>query len=370
MVATAQRYSELHPEISIHWEKRSLQHFADLPIRQLADKFDLIVLDHPSIGVAAEDGLLLALDEHLTADFLADQAKNSVGASHRSYNFAGHQWALAIDAASPISGWRRDLLEEKGLPIPQTWKELAMAAREGLVVIPGIPIDSLMHFYMVCDGLGEPPFSSADTVVSTDTGVRALEMLRDLYTLVSPQCAHRNPIATWEHLTKTNEVAFCPFAYGYSNYSRASYTEHPLETGGLVAIQPDTPCRSTLGGAGLAISSRCRQIDAAIGYSEFVACPATQRGVYFHSGGQPGHRTAWLDDEVNRISHGFFQNTLATLDAAWLRPRWNGYLRFQDDAGPLVHHHLWNGGPPRDLLASLNDLARHSAKSNSIRSFA
>jgi multiple sugar transport system substrate-binding protein len=370
MVATAQRFSELHPEIGIHWEKRSLQQFADLPIRDLAERFDLLVIDHPSIGMAVESGLVLPLDDHLSAEFLAGQAKHSVGASHRSYEFAGHQWALAIDAATPISGWRSDLLQEKGLSVPQTWNELIALARRGLVAIPGIPIDSLMHFFMVCGGLGELPFTSDGIVISTSTGVRALEMLRELYSLVSPQCAQRNPIATWEHLTATDESVLCPFAYGYSNYSRPGYTQHPLETGGLIAIEPNTPCRSTLGGAGLAISSRCRQVDEAVEYSQFVASPACQRGVYFQSGGQPGHRLAWLDDEVNRASHAFFRNTLATLDQAWLRPRWNGYLHFQDHAGAVVHHYLWKGGHPRDVVSNLDDLARQSTKSNSIGSFA
>ncbi|MGC2398379.1 MAG: ABC transporter substrate-binding protein [Acidobacteriaceae bacterium] len=368
MVATAQRFTELHPEISIHWEKRSLQHFADFPIRDLVERFDLLVIDHPSVGVAVESLLLLSLDDRLSQEFLADQAKHSVGASHRSYEFAGHQWALAIDAATPISGWRPDLLEKRGLSVPQTWNELMALAREGLVAVPGIPIDSLMHFFMVCVGLGEPPFDADDRVVSADTGARALEMLRELYSRVSPQCAQRNPIATWEHLTASDETAFCPFAYGYSNYSRESYTHHPLETGGLIAIEPNVRCRSTLGGAGLAISSQCREVNAAIEYSQFVASPQCQRGIYFQSGGQPGHRLAWLDGEVNRASHGFFRNTLATLDEAWLRPRWNGFLHFQDHAGPIVHHYLWKGGQTRDVVSTLNDLARQSKKSNSIRS--
>ena len=84
MVATAQRYSELHPGINIHWEKRSLQHFADFPISQLAEKFDLLVLDHPSIGMAAENGLLLPLDTHLEKDFLADQARLLIDAILRT----------------------------------------------------------------------------------------------------------------------------------------------------------------------------------------------------------------------------------------------------------------------------------------------
>ncbi|NBU65362.1 MAG: carbohydrate ABC transporter substrate-binding protein, partial [Chloroflexia bacterium] len=35
MVASAQRFQELHPDVEIVWEKRSLQAFADQPIQVL-----------------------------------------------------------------------------------------------------------------------------------------------------------------------------------------------------------------------------------------------------------------------------------------------------------------------------------------------
>src|SRR5690348_7161049 len=83
MVATAQRYEELHPKVQIMWEKRSLQAFADAPIRKLAEDFDLLVMDHPSVGEAA--GFLFPLDEHLPPDFITEQALSSVGPSYDSY---------------------------------------------------------------------------------------------------------------------------------------------------------------------------------------------------------------------------------------------------------------------------------------------
>jgi len=367
MVATAQRFTELHPEVAIHWEKRSLQHFADLRLETLVEQFDLLVIDHPCIGSASKNGLLLALDEHLSGEFLADQGRQPVGKSHESYQFDGHQWALAIDAATPVSGWRRDLLESKGFSVPRTWNELTELARLGLVAFPGIPIDSLMHLYMVCGGLGELPFSS-DKVISTAVGTQALEMLRELCSLVSRECARRNPIATWELLTTTGTIALCPFAYGYSNYSRQGYTRNPLESGGLISIDGHDRCRSTLGGAGLAISSRCKQILTAIEYCQFVATPECQSGLYFQSGGQPGHRMAWLDDDVNRESNGFFRKTLTTLDEAWLRPRWHGYLDFQDAASQQVHQFLWDGGRAIDVVTGLNELAWQCQKAKMIRS--
>ncbi|MGH9619970.1 MAG: carbohydrate ABC transporter substrate-binding protein, partial [Bryobacteraceae bacterium] len=50
MVATAQRFCELNPEVLIRWETRSLQQFADSPVEELAREFDLLVIDHPSMG--------------------------------------------------------------------------------------------------------------------------------------------------------------------------------------------------------------------------------------------------------------------------------------------------------------------------------
>ncbi|HEV2274130.1 MAG TPA: extracellular solute-binding protein [Acidobacteriaceae bacterium] len=360
MVATAQRFSELNPNVSIEWQTRSLQQFADSPIQDLAQRFDLLVIDHPFCGYAAEHDVLLPLDEYLPASFLLDQASHPVGRSHESYGYGGHQWALAIDAATPVSGWRPDLLERAKAVVPATWPELIDLARAGLVAVSGIPIDSLMHFYMMCGALGEDPFQAEGAVVSPETGVRALQMLRQLFALCDPICLRRNPIATWQALSSGNTAAYCPFAYGYSNYSRRGYSEQTLKAGGLVAMEDGRALRSTLGGAGLAISSRCTERETAAQYAQFVAGAECQTNLYFTSGGQPGHRRAWLDEEVNRQSSGFFQDTLATLDAAYLRPRFNGYLQFQDEAAPVVHKYLTGEGEELSVLQDLDQLLNRS----------
>src|SRR5215207_4424941 len=312
LVGTAQRFSELHPDITIEWQVRSLQEFADAPIEQLAKRFDLLIIDHPFAGYAASHPTLLALDELLPSAFLDDQAANSVGESHASYAMGGHQWALAIDAATPVSAYRPDLLERYAAQPPATWDDLLALARRGLVALPAIPIDSLMDFYMLCIGLGEPPFANAEQVVGPDVGVAALDMLRELVSLCAPACFQRNPIATYEALVGGDDLVYCPFAYGYSNYARAEYATRPLRFGGLVSFGGRPLC-STLGGTGLAISASCQHVRLALEYAQFVASPACQRGMYAVSGGQPGHRQAWLDPALNHICGNFFLDTLATL---------------------------------------------------------
>ncbi|MBV9082193.1 MAG: extracellular solute-binding protein [Acidobacteriaceae bacterium] len=355
MVATAQRFSELHPNVSIHWEKRSLQQFADYPLERLVEKYDLLVIDHPFVGYAACHDVLLPLDEYLPAEFLADQARNSVGLSHESYSYAGHQWALAIDAATPICGYRPDLLEKNKLNLPRNWEELVELAARGLVVVSGIGIDSLCHFYMLCGALGYEPFSRAGTVVSEAVGVQALQLVRKLIDIAVPGSSERNPIAVWELLTSDNTAAVCPFAYGYSNYGRRSYCKYPLRFTRLIEFN-GRRCRSTLGGAGLAISVHCKAREPAADYCLFTASEASQSGIYFTSGGQPGYRKAWLDDSINAESNNFFEDTLCTLDDAWRRPRWNAYLSFQDGASDVMSQYIRHTIDEQTALARMNKL--------------
>lgn len=368
MLATAQQYEETHPGVTIRWEKRSLQAFADAPLSELAKRFDLMVIDHPSIGEAATKGLLLPLDEYLSSQFLTDQESNSVGQSHASYQYNNHQWTLAIDAATPVAGWRPDLIARTGATLPTTWSELLELAQRGLVAVPGLAIDSLMAFFMLTNALGVEPFSSENSVIKPEmheAAQSALIMLRELLNLSSQGSLDRNPIRTWQLLAESDTVAYCPFAYGYSNYSRHGYASHPLTTGNLITLDNGTPLRSTLGGAGIAVSSQCKHRDAAIAYAAQVASPLIQRTLYVSSGGQPGHRTAWLDPDANRITNNFFTNTLPTLDAAWVRPRWPGFIAFQDAASAIVHSYLrGNDATEQQVLADLDAaLARHKEPS-------
>jgi multiple sugar transport system substrate-binding protein len=120
--------------------------------------------------------------------------------------------------------------------------------------------------------------------------------------------------------------------------------------------------RSTLGGTGLAISADCTNRDAALAYAQFVAGAECQRGMYVSSGGQPGYRAAWVDPEVNASCGNFFQQTLPTLDEAYQRPRYNGYIPFQDHAGPIVHAYLRDSGSAQIAIEQINQWYRESRK--------
>jgi multiple sugar transport system substrate-binding protein len=355
MVATAQRFTELNPEIEISWEKRSLQEFADASIEDLAKKFDLLVIDHPWTGFGAQTNAILPLSDYLSPDYIKDQEINTVGRSFGSYVFSDKLWALPIDAATPVASARLDILEKQGLKVPQTYADLLALAKKGLVAFAGIPVDVLMSFYMFCCSLGEAPFQSEEKVISVATGKRALQMFRELAQLMDVANFNRNPIQVYEAMVNSDEIAYCPFAYGYSNYSRTGYSKKLLHFYDLVHLN-DQPMISSLGGTGLAVSSFSEHIPEAIKYAEFTASSQVQQNIFADNGGQPGHLQAWISERINQLTHDYFKNTLPALERAFLRPRYSGHMYFQDHAGDVVRDYLMNGGNEEAVLSALNAL--------------
>lgn len=369
LLAAAQRFAELHPGVTITWDKRSLQQFADYPLERLTEQYDLLVIDHPWVGRAAALGCVLPLDERLSAGYLKEQAEHSVGYSHPSYHYGGHQWALAIDAATPAASCRPDLLEQAGRRIPQTWEEVLEIGRLGRLAVPAIPIDLLMNFYMFCIAHGCRPFQNKDEVIDEATGKAAIASMKELYSLVDEKMFRANPITVAEWMTTTDDYWYCPFAYGYSNYARDGYALHRLTYADLVSMGTRGRLRSTIGGTGLAISACSRHPQQALAFAEMVASPSFQSTFYTEHGGQPGHRLAWLNEKANRLTNNFFYTLLPAMERGYMRPRYDGYLYFQDRAGDPLQEYLMSGGHEDkeknganagDVLTTMNRLYRES----------
>lgn len=356
LLAAAQRFSELHPDVELTWDRRSLQHFADFPIEKLTSHYDLLIIDHPWVGCAAATSCVLPLDEHLPASYLLNQQQYSVGPSYESYVYGNHLWALPIDAATPVASYRADLFALHGARVPQTWSEVLALARNGKVAVPAIPIDLLMNFYMFCLAHGKAPFQNHQEVIDEATGIQALETMRELYALVDPCFFSKNPIGVAEAMTTTNSYWYCPFAYGYSNYARTGYSAHLLSYTDLVTFTSGKRLRSTVGGTGLAVSASTSHPEEALAFAQMVASPVCQSTLYVEHGGQPGHLLAWNSNMANLLTHNYFRQVLPAMERGYVRPRYNGYLHFQDAAGDPVQHFLQHGGDPGEVLTQLNSL--------------
>lgn len=359
LAAYSQRFSEIYPGVEVVWKKRTLQEFADFPIEKLTKEFDLLIIDHPWVGKAAATDCVLALDEYLSKDFLENQSQNSVGASHPSYFYGNHQWALAIDAATPAASYRADLFRKSQTALPQDWSDLMYLAKKKKLAAPAIPIDLLMNFYTFCIAHGKEPFLSEEEVIDAETGLLALETMKEFYSLIDKKMFSCNPIAVAELMTKTDDYWYCPFAYGYSNYSREGYAKNILHYTNLIRLN-GSRLRSTIGGTGIAVSAFSDHKEWAVKFAEEIVSEKCQSTFYVQHGGQPGHRAAWVNEDANHLCNDFFKNILPVMDNGYLRPRYNGYLSFQDHAGDPLQQFLLDGGNPSTVLKKMNQLYHKS----------
>ncbi|MEQ8548094.1 MAG: extracellular solute-binding protein [Cyclobacteriaceae bacterium] len=357
--AYAQRFNEKYPGVTITWKKRTLQEFADFPIEKLVEHYDLLIIDHPWVGCADATRCVIPLDQYLSKEYLKDQAQNSVGFSHQSYIYGGHQWALAIDAATPVASYRKDLFEQNTEDLPENWEQLLALAKRGKVAAPAIPIDLLMTFYSFCLAHGVEPFQYKEEVIDQETGLKVLDTMKEFYALLDRRMFSCNPIKVAELMSATDDFWYCPFAYGYSNYSRNGYASKLLHYTGLVKFKGQN-LRSTLGGTGLAVSESSQQKEWAVKFAQEVVSSEIQSTLYTENGGQPGHLQAWMSESNNMLTNNFFTNTLSTLQEAFVRPRYNHYLHFQDHAGDPIQAYMRDGGNPKAVLEKMNSIYHES----------
>jgi multiple sugar transport system substrate-binding protein len=354
--AAAAEFSKRDPSVRIEWHVRSLEAFEDYPVERIAADHDLMMIDHPFIGEGVEKGVLEPCDGWLPADFLADQKKNSVGPGYDTYHWQGRQWALAVDVAAQVSALRRDLL---GTVTPRSFDEVFALARDlpagRRMALPLVPTHAFASFTTLSANIGGNGFFDPVAGIDERAALPALDLLARLAAAADPRSFTMNPIHMLDAMAGGDEIVYSPLIYGYSNYARAGWAAHLVHFADIPSTVTE-PRGSQIGGVGLAVSAHSRHKEEAMRYARFVAGAECQAGLFYASGGQPGHRAAWVDPAIDRDCNGFFADTLRTLDLASVRPRLPGFNRFQETAGHLIHGWLRERGDPRSLVGDLNRL--------------
>ncbi|WP_413110282.1 extracellular solute-binding protein [Thaumasiovibrio sp. DFM-14] len=333
----AKRYQQLHPDVEITWDRRSLQAFADRPIDLMAAEYDLMIIDHPHVGEITRKQCLVELDTVGRDSELEQLKRNSLGPSHASYFYDDHQWALALDAAAQIACSRPDLMDS---PVPTNWNQVIELAKKGTVLCPLKPVDAIDSFFTLCANLGDPVAQSQQELVKLETAQTCLEIMKALADNVPKFCLEYNPIQVFELMSQQNDFVYCPLLFGYTNYGRPNYRDHLIEFHDIPSFSPSHVKGSIIGGTGICVSSKSEFVEQAIDFSFWLASEDVQKGFYFESGGQPAHKAAWLDSRINKQCNNFMTSTIQTLEQAWIRPRYDGYMGLADDGGDVVNGFL------------------------------
>jgi multiple sugar transport system substrate-binding protein len=357
LVGGVPEYKTQRPEIDIQWDRRSLREFGEAPIEQYLDRYDLLVVDHPFVGFAAAHRALVDLAPSLSEAEKHHFAEDSVGPSWESYWYGGGLWAFPIDAATQVASYRPDLLPIQ--PVPGTLDgvlELGAQARKTgkSIAVPACPTDAISLFFTLTATLGYPIPEERELFVEDSVAEDVLARLHALIAVAHPKSVDWNPIQVYDFMCSTSAAVYCPYGFGYSNYSRANHSVRLKFTNAPSASERG--CAGTMvGGTGIAVSTLSAHQLEAIAYAKWLASPEHQRGIYFREGGQPASLAAWTDSSVNAACDDFFADTLLTLQTAYVRPRFDGFVRFFEVAGIEINRCLRGEVKDVALIRWLND---------------
>jgi multiple sugar transport system substrate-binding protein len=305
----------------VDWDVQSLEDFEARPLRELAEDYDLLVIDHPGLGAGLAGGALLPLEDVFTADDLAGWKAASVGPSWESYTVDGRPWALPIDAATQVGAYRPDRLAAP----PVTWAEVARTVRE----VPSA----------LCLG---GPHAMLTLVALTGHEAEALELLRELWPYVDQEVSLGNPIGVHDALA-AGRVDYCPLVYGYAAYRKLAWTDAPTWGIGVPL--------SVLGGTGLAVTAHAAgRLDEVRAWTRAFLDPGVQTGLVPRHGGQPAHPAFWADAA-----------TLESLIHARIRPRYDGWIAVQNAGSTVVRDCITGRISTAQALARLEELRKQDA---------
>ena len=356
--ASLARYRREAPTVDVSWSYRSLHEFGEGALDVLAEEgCDLVVFDHPFAGEAAAQGYLADLTPYLPAGAIEAYLADSVGQSARSYQLGTGFYGLPIDAAAQVAASRPDLLQRLGRKAPATLADVfdlaeAAAVQGQSIVVPLKPTDALCCLITLTANAGHP-VGRRPAFVPREAGLAALETLLRLAAFCPPECLSWNPIRCLDAMRDDGDLVYAPYTFGYSSYCL------PVSTPQLgfhdIPAAADQGCRGALlGGAGIGVLSTSRHIEAAAAYAHWLCRPENQAGWYVTNGGQPGSRAAWSSPAANAVVDNFFANTLRTLDGAYLRPRFAGFVDFFRAATLTVHAALTRDATPAETIDRLN----------------
>jgi multiple sugar transport system substrate-binding protein len=331
------------PDIEIAWDVQPLSGFEFRPIEDIVASYDLLVFDHPHVGHAAEAGLLRPLDHLVPNDVF-------IGPSLATYRWADTLWAVPVDAACQTACYRPDLLPDGA---PRTWSDMMALARRQRLGAALNGVHAFMTFLTLAANLGDPCAQTPDLpLVRRDTATRVLVAMRDLAAACPPEALDWNSIALQDAMCARDDLAYCPLVYGFATYAEADRSPR-LAFADIPDFGGKGPLGSTIGGAGLGISARTSFPEAAEAFAAFVARSDTQCAIIAGHHGQPAHRDAWHDRDIDIHFGGFFSSTRATIENSSIRPRFPGYMAVQRMAGPLIENHLRGGHDEATVLAGL-----------------
>lgn len=346
--AAIERFQGANPSISVKHSTRPLSDFEHQGIDTIARQYDLIIFDHPFCGVISQSGCFEPL-ELLIPDLLGEeQGSRYIGNSLASYRFAGHLWGAPIDGATQHALYRADLMARFGV-VPKSHADVLQLGTEvrkaGLYL--GTAIDTphaILSIWSYMANLGQPVLADEKSIldIPAESFAQAYTAVADVLALSAPEAAHWNSIDLHQAMGERDDIVYAPVVYGYAAHGEHDHSR-PLSFASFAGVRAPYEAGSAIGGTALGLSRYSKAKTEALQFMRFILGDEVQTRIVGEHHGQAATRDGWLQSDLDARFNHFFSAVRDSMETAWVRPRFAGYIDFQRSGGEIVAEGLRAG---------------------------
>ena len=254
LFAETERYNLNQTDVVLSWEKHSLRGFEATPIAESAKKYDLIVLDHPFVGEAAEGGALVNLLDYPDIFNFPNLVESYIGPSYTSYAYGCGVWALPIDGACQTSVARPDLM---GRQLPETFDDVLAFGKQGGLGLSMAAPHAFMNFLAIAGRQDADLSGVEESLLPHEVAISALHIHRQMAQLIPEEAFAWSSIDLLEAMATTDDIKYCPMVFCFNSYAqRPRDGSHLLRFSSLPGMTAGQDSGvAVAGGTGLAVSS-------------------------------------------------------------------------------------------------------------------
>jgi multiple sugar transport system substrate-binding protein len=363
VAAAIAAFADGHKGVVVEQTIRPLSDFEHQGIEDVARRHDIIVFDHPFCGAIAASACFVPLDEVMADIVSPEMADRYIGPSLATYRFAGHVWGAPIDGATQNAIYRADLLGRLGAALPRSHGDvlaLGEAARSAGLYL-GTAIETphaLMSVMSHMANLGQPMTADEQrmTAIPAESFVLAYDAVRTVLDMAPPEAMGWNSIDLHEAMVRRNDIVYAPLVYGYATYGEPDFAGR-LSFAPYAGLTAPYCAGTAIGGTAMGISRFGTNRDEAIAFVRHMASSLVQDRLVAENNGQPGGRGGWEQPDIDARYNGFFSAVTSTMQQAWIRPRYQGYVAFQRYGGEAIAAALRTGKDAGAARAALLELA-------------
>ncbi|MGW7261595.1 ABC transporter substrate-binding protein [Streptomyces sp. NPDC054834] len=277
--------------------------------------------------------------------------------------YDGHLYAVPYVTNAGLLLYRKDILDEEGVPPPRTWAELEHDAK---TIAPKYGLDGYAGQFLPYEGLtvnaAEAVYSAGGTILG-DEGERvtvdsaaAREGIGFLARGFREGWIPKRALTYKEEESKDafqdGRLLFLrnwPYAYAVAS---AKGSEVAGKIGAVPLPGPDGPGRSVLGGSNLAVNTHARHPDSAARLIAYLTSKPVQRQVLTRGSLPPVRAALYKDPELVR-KFPYLPTLRAALRAAKPRPKSPHYDQVSLVVQAVVHDALTGRETPEVAVARL-----------------